>query len=600
MAKLFSFESDERLDENQEEHLRDENTDTDIEVRDFSAEEYDFDIYNSSITNAVSTLELAQESIDLLDKQDINGKNYLIIYDNVSRYFKSISRNLNTDVVIPSMESIAISRTREGVHKLSMEGFMDVIRSIWEKIKSFFSSLWKKIVLFFKRLVGAEPDFEHLDRYIEEGIRKIEKDNKVCSNPAAKVETMLPMYLSSPDSKEYSVDLLFTSGENKIKNFRLILDEVDLKIDSTVNQFKTKNNSYIESLRKIVNVNRSLKTKISELLKTLKEQLKLENPRNKEEQEIKEKIAENLLKIETAFNIYREAVDNLPNTEDNLRAPSEIISLLISRPADIAGSFNLTEVNPSNLPYLELNDLVNEMKNNAAVKTVKCAAKYNINGGSFSTNNVANLNIVLISTEPAIDNNTDEITDNTLDNFSFDMDLRVFKYLNEYVAKNMPVLSKKQDLTRAHNLYKIIKIFNVEKFKNSFIKLESANSEVDKLMDEVINELRELIKIYNEIEEILKIARDYLQNIVNSEYIDEANKNNITNALTDVNNRIAELLETKSYVRKMEIFYVKATKHMKGSISQLGSSVAKDLSEIRYNLLKELGYYIYRSIKTYS
>ena len=178
--KLFALEEikDRKLDV--EEESREERDGIDSLDVEETVDEYrnDFRVATESVKTAISNLSIVEQIKNSVESKKIASPEYFITIENVNLYLKSISSNLGLKTKIPSMEDFKNPYGTETCHQIVIEGFMDVVRSIWEKIKQFFKEFFNKIKLFFKRLVRADLDMREYEEYLERVIGKVKLSRK--------------------------------------------------------------------------------------------------------------------------------------------------------------------------------------------------------------------------------------------------------------------------------------------------------------------------------------------------------------------------------------------------------------------------------------
>lgn len=169
------------------------------------------------VSKATNELYILQEVKASLESKKLSSVEYFTSVENYSLYMKSVANNLGIKSRIPSMEDFKNPYGIETSHKIAIEGFSEFIRSVWEKIKSFFKDFFKRIMLFFKRLVNANLQMEEYEMYIEDLIHKVKKSDK-SSVEQIKVDSKLPALLATPDVEVMKTDYLLTKGKQKMDN----------------------------------------------------------------------------------------------------------------------------------------------------------------------------------------------------------------------------------------------------------------------------------------------------------------------------------------------------------------------------------------------
>ncbi|NTW90407.1 MAG: hypothetical protein HGA35_00390 [Erysipelotrichaceae bacterium] len=175
------------------------------------------------VLKASSDLYIVKDVQASLESKKLSSVEYFTSIENYSLFMKSISNNLGVSAKIPSMEDFKNPYGIKASHQFVMEGFTDFVRSIWEKIKSFFKDFFKKIMLFMKRLVNANLEMEEYEEYIESLMRNVKKSDKKNVEPII-VDSKLPSMLSDFGMEELTTDYLFTKGRDKLMNLSRVIN----------------------------------------------------------------------------------------------------------------------------------------------------------------------------------------------------------------------------------------------------------------------------------------------------------------------------------------------------------------------------------------
>ncbi len=182
------------------------------------------------VSKAANELYILQEVKASLESKKLSSVEYFTSVENYSLYMKSVANNLGIKSKIPSMEDFKNPYGVETSHRIAMEGFSEFIRSVWEKIKSFFKDFFKRIMLFFKRLTNANLQMEEYEMYTEDLMHNVKKSNK-SSAEQIKVDSKLPALLATTDVEVMKTDYLLTKGKQKMSNLTQFTEKLYGEID---------------------------------------------------------------------------------------------------------------------------------------------------------------------------------------------------------------------------------------------------------------------------------------------------------------------------------------------------------------------------------
>ena len=169
------------------------------------------------VTRASNELYILRDIKASLESKKLSSVEYFTSIENYSLYMKSVANNLGVKVRIPSLEDFKNPYGVQTSHQIAMEGFMEFMRSIWEKIKSFFKDFFKRVMLFFKRLVNANLQMEEYEMYIEDMMHKVKRSDKNTAEQI-RVDSKLPSLLAAPELDKMKTDYLLTKGKQKLGN----------------------------------------------------------------------------------------------------------------------------------------------------------------------------------------------------------------------------------------------------------------------------------------------------------------------------------------------------------------------------------------------
>lgn len=581
MSKLFFESQPVSINVINKEHI--EEDDPIYRIQDISLEEISTDADYAVINRYTDDISIVSEAMSYLDQQPKGTKNYLMAFESSKKYMSVITKNLNVSCPMPSFEDYHKSLSFEAVHQVTMEGFMDTIKEIWKKIKEFFSSLWKKIVLFVKRLVGAEPDFEYLEQYIEKRINKIKEKKLVCRDPGEKVSTNLPSLLASLDNNKYTVEMFFKNGISKINTFKELY-EVSIKYSEQMTSLIDQRNEPIKtlsySLPKIIQNANDLKNQLNNIINTNTSSTGQSSSTIDVDMDIVDRIS-------TLYDDYIKLL------KDNIET---IILTTQTNILNFKTTLGLNSVEPNRLPYTDFLETVNQVEENSIpnISKVQCCVKYPTENGSFKTNAAANANILLVynyiipnsvtRSAPGDESSIKiaEVDFDTINEFKFQAYAGVYSHKNTSAEKFMNPIDQVEKLDDAYSVFKKLRDSKLGEFKNKLIMMENKLSDGYKILDKTFKDADEAIFSMNEVFNKALSA-------INS---DTQNHESIGNILDNARKSI-------SICRKITALYIKNISFSTNVLTQLAGSLNKDFTVLRHELLKELGYYILRSINTY-
>lgn len=123
-------------------------------------------------------------------------KNPILVAEAYNPILKSLADSLGYKAPIPSLEDYRNPYALEASKEVSLEGFKEFIKKIWESIRKFFVEFFKKVSEFGKRLINANLQIDTYERYVPELLKKISRDKLVCEDPKREVNTELVKLLA--------------------------------------------------------------------------------------------------------------------------------------------------------------------------------------------------------------------------------------------------------------------------------------------------------------------------------------------------------------------------------------------------------------------
>lgn len=182
------------------------------------------------VLKASNELYILRDVKASLESKKLSSVEYFTSIENYSLYMKSVANNLGVKAKIPSMEDFKNQYSSETSHRIAMEGFVEFMRSIWEKIKGFFRDFFKRIMLFLKRLVNANLQMDEYEMYIESMIQKVKRSDK-STTTAIKVDSKLPAMLCAAESDLMKPDHLLTKGRQKLENLAFFINGFTMSLE---------------------------------------------------------------------------------------------------------------------------------------------------------------------------------------------------------------------------------------------------------------------------------------------------------------------------------------------------------------------------------
>lgn len=231
MRKLFETDAAVIEDNNEDNTIINIETKIDNSSIPNISEEYkdNMQVSIESFNRASNDLFIMDEIKTSIENKKLSSVEYFTSIENYNLCMKSIANNLGVSCKLPSMEDFKNPYGAEASHKFIMEGFKEFIRTIWERIKSFFRDFFRKVSLFAKRLVNANLELEEYEQYIDGLIHKVKASDKTKSNSIL-VDSLLPSMLTQSGNKEMPVSFLMTKGIHKLSLLENLIETVNKKI----------------------------------------------------------------------------------------------------------------------------------------------------------------------------------------------------------------------------------------------------------------------------------------------------------------------------------------------------------------------------------
>lgn len=131
-----------------------------------STEELSFESDDSFILRSARQADTIHTINKRLSKLKKGSVEYFVSIENYKLMMDNIADDLGVKRVMPGLESFGNSYAMEASHSITVEGFWDTLKKIWEKIKEFFKAFMKKVTDFYKRLTKSNLDVDMYDKYL--------------------------------------------------------------------------------------------------------------------------------------------------------------------------------------------------------------------------------------------------------------------------------------------------------------------------------------------------------------------------------------------------------------------------------------------------
>jgi hypothetical protein len=580
--KLYTQESRNQA-YNEEQHLDEvELIYSTLSMIDLAEDKLDRDFHNAY--TSIDMLSLIESKVtqvqNKLISEPVASKNYLTIYSLNEDFIKAIGKNLGCQKPVVSLEDYRVSLAKEKVHEITMEGIKDILITIWEKIKAFFRSLFDRIILFARRLIGLEPQFHHLEKYISNNIAKIKSRNLTLMDKNQKVQTNIVKYLAPYDVNDFSENALWVIGVPKINAFLVLIEDM-IKYSKTnndaqnIDKFKNAISEAHNKLKPLESVCKTFQSRFVEG-KIIKEKLLRYIPND----EIK-KINTNL---EAINNLISGLIDNLGENINTDEMLTTIFKL-----------YNAEDLNDN--PYQEVTSAADIMKNKIKVEDNEIILKflYRTNTTTYTTPNILNLNIFSMVGNGVPQSDIATYTNKKPEeriNYKYS-DYGVLKYPSYYDANNMYFAIRDiQGIEKLFTLYKELRDMRVENVYKNIKSIEDKLQSMTKVFDDFISAFSRIVDFYSSISQ-------YSIAITSSEEDIERLEKDTINEKSILMKKIIEQ-DIGPVLRKSERTLIKGMEYHRRNLTNSTGKVMTELLSIRANFLRDLAYYIYRSTEKYS
>lgn len=631
MSKLFKTVN-ENIDLQNKENISKEEVDLVVDIlNNTSFEDFNIDIYNDSIdiySNLYNEMVRRKKS---LESYEILSKNYIINFNTSKNFINNISHNLGIRNSFPTLEDYQLSTDKYSIHNITLEGFVDIIKSIWEKIKQFFKSLYETIINFFKRLVGVEPTLNYIDKYIEKNISNIKDKKLQCHDKELKINSDLAKFLLNYNSNSIDIERLMLSGVSKIKEFENIVNTVyEISSDMNnkpeilnINIMEANIKNLNDSISKIdYNAIKKYIATLSSILDKFKIEAAANDPVNYKD-EINKSIGPMYSAIGDVINLYIDNIRNLKQITDSFAKFSSNKNL--DTDLRIKEIYQLNKkVDYRNVDYEEINDDIQSLQSEFKNPIIDISMKYDVNK-DLTTPCILNLNIINLyiknnresfnieNSDSSNDTNSlledEDIKNDFINNIKIYNRFKVLKRPSEVAPKTMPVLYRIEDIETLYKIYNNIKKYSVSNIKNNIEKIQNKIKHVNSLYDNTNVLLEKVISTIEEFNNVMNIIIKFVRKLEESENFksvfegrtDGMNAYEELRRLIDDNtiNTIKEINSIKNAIKRQSIAMMNFIMYNNKNLTNSVASFEMEISKIKQELLKELALYIYRSTDTF-
>lgn len=569
MAKLFALEDIQ--DTLQENYVEEVDTIDSIEenlTSEIRDAENSFNIVTESIKTLQNQFNLITDIKSSLESKKLASVDYFISIENLSPVMKSIADNLGVDYKTPSLEDFKNPYSIETCHQIAMEGFVEFIKSIWEKIKDFLIELLKKIRLFFNRLFNFDLQLNEYERYVDKMISDIKSDKYVLSNNKAIIQSRLPSMLGKDGMERMDTDYLLNYGLPKVDNLHNILVGIAVELPKSVknivneldSNIKTHNNDIIDNLSNLLNNYKKLRESyknnvlnpdhIANISWTIIPQINLHlSPA------LKELNNRNLINNITSGEFFT-------TTSELNEVPDSVFD-------KIQTTLN-TSVNDSNTTIFKL-----------------------INDKDIDQELPYSYNVYLVIVEDTYDDDDDEPQEDNTPKTNNTEKITKIKYLT--ISNKDEIVGIANELNPLSNKDNLIELYNI--YKNKYNKLNiksvsnaiSSNSKFEELINKNKKTMIQIADTIEEIEDIVKslVLRPEVFGGASNINIEELNKSKYEGILT--------IRKYSSLFNKYSNTIIGLMQFITQFMKTSGYDTISIYVEVRYELIK----YIYNNCRLY-
>lgn len=572
MGKLFSFE-----DESETIEVLPEREPLSIaeEIEDHSDT---LEIITEAFRTTSNEINLVTGIKTSLNSKERPSIDYFTSLENYTPVLSKISDNLGVKCRIPSLEDFKNPFGLEASHQVTMEGFYDYIKTIWNKAKEIFKAFFKKIGLFFRRLLNADLELEEYETYLEGMVAKLKATKPEISDSKAPIKSKLPAFLANEGVESVTSDYILSNGGVKIKYLSEVINNI---LISDIRKFSGNNlKNLSEKIKRLI----SEGVNVNDIEKTLDE---LESIK-------KEAIAG----LEIIFNHRLDNIKELPDKVyndiyhhfDNNEINDIIISSILdgnnrsmTLPKNFNSYFIVSETGQMFIgSSTELNTYVSDTV--TPISNVNNLIQFYDNYKKFKSSvNIKNLDKAIESAEDSIDNIIDLMHD------------RYTKLLEQLATNKKNIAS-----TGGDEFMMAIHMLHV------YMKAQMATRNPTKMMDAA----RGISNTFPELEEIGDINADQHLDRVTTDIINTYSDDR-ESFISRVESFIGETIPRSSSSKELDKdelarlikgyedlqkFLLNYFNNLQVMLKDIAIELAGSYTELRYEIVK----YIYNSAKLYN
>ena len=234
--------------------------DLNLEPEDYT-DEY-FEVANEHFNDILFKQKLVYDLQNKYETIDTNSKEYFLGLEDRSIMLESIASNLGVKVLVPATESITTVALASDSKVLAMEGIVEFLKKIWEKIRDFFRSFFKKVKDFIRRLARADLDIDTYEQYIPKMLSKI-RAQKLAIRDTTPVNSKLPNMVKARGISSFDSSYVLNQTSYVARNFQHAVN--DIIVNSMKNMVQGKNNGLTEVVNRLNNITIEAVTKNNEL-----------------------------------------------------------------------------------------------------------------------------------------------------------------------------------------------------------------------------------------------------------------------------------------------------------------------------------------------
>jgi hypothetical protein len=220
MSKLFAFEND-----TVEDGLQDDAVAPSLS-EEIDSQQETLDIVTEALKTASSDLLNVQHIRNTLVSKKLASVEYFTAIEDYSPLLTNISNNLGVKLPIPSLEDFKNPYGTQASHEIAIEGLMDYVRKLWDKIRDVFITFFKKINMFLRRLMGYELDLQTYEKYLDSAMPKLKSSKPQITDNKALLESKLPSFTAREGMEQVSVEYILSETDRRFSNLINIMNVI--------------------------------------------------------------------------------------------------------------------------------------------------------------------------------------------------------------------------------------------------------------------------------------------------------------------------------------------------------------------------------------